>query len=341
MPDAADYIPALKYGNKLYPQHMVLPSMPLEGGKVWYVDGDKSAGGGGSTWEDAFATLVAAEAAASAGDVIYVAGRTMTKTDTDPISYTENLVIDTPQLSIIGVSRGRTQGGLPQIKVGTTTTSPLITVRAPGCLIANLGINGVGGTGGGIKLDDDGGTSKTAFATTIANCHFKNCVGTSATNATTGAAIMLTGAPWQILITGNRFWNNAGDIIATPTFADAKDVVIEDNLFSGPAAVSDCNIYMVGTSGDAAGLVIRNNVFAQLPAVGSGTNKRYVILTGYTGIMAGNTFGCLVADTGTTLTFLASTGTAGIVPTTVHMANNWGESATTTEVGYVGRGANT
>jgi len=59
---------------------------------------------------------------------------------------------------LIGVSRGRTQGGLPQLKDGTETTAAILTIRAPGCLIANLGFNGSGNTGGGILLDADAST---------------------------------------------------------------------------------------------------------------------------------------------------------------------------------------
>ena len=76
----------------------------------------------------------------------------MAATDTDPGSYAEALTIDVPDLSIIGVSRGRTQGGQPQLKCSATAlTTAIITVQVPGVLIANLGINGAGSTGGGIK----------------------------------------------------------------------------------------------------------------------------------------------------------------------------------------------
>src|SRR3989304_1105927 len=134
--NVADHFPAFKYGAKLYPQNMILPDMPLEGGNVWFVDGDKSTGGGGKTWEDAFGESDfngnISALGIGAGDVVYVAGRTMVATDTDPISYPTNLVINVPQVSLIGVSRGRTQGGLPQLKVGATTTSPIIEIKAPG-----------------------------------------------------------------------------------------------------------------------------------------------------------------------------------------------------------------
>src|SRR3990167_2277626 len=268
------HYPGFHRNLKWYPDDLVVPGIPLEGGNVWYVDGDKSSGGAGGSWEDAFGesdfngNLSAFPSTIAAGDVIYVAGRTMAATDTDPISYTTNLTIDVPQVSIIGVSRGRTQGGLPQLKVGATTTQAIIRVRAPGVLIQNLGINGTGATGGGIRFDDDGGTTYASFGGSVLGCHFKNCVGTTATNAATGGAIQLSGAPWQMYFGGNRFYKNVGDIVLLDTSnAVPQDVIIADNIFSGPAANVDCNLYLAGGSG-MNGVVIDSNIFQQLPALG-------------------------------------------------------------------------
>src|SRR3989337_897379 len=144
------FSPVGTFKHKWYPDDIIDGNTPIEGGNVWFVDGDKSTGGSGKSWEDAFGEsdfdgkLSDFPSTIAAGDVIYVAARTMAQTDTDPTSYTTNLTIDIPQVSIIGVSRGRTQGGLPQLKVGGTTTQAIITIAAPGCLIANLGINGSG-----------------------------------------------------------------------------------------------------------------------------------------------------------------------------------------------------
>ncbi len=211
------------------------------------------------------------------------------------------------------------RGGVPQIKIGAGSTA-MLTVRSPGCLIANLGFNGASSTGGGILLDDDGST-KTAFGTTIVNCHFKNCVGTTATNAATGGAIMWSaeGNAWQVLIKGNRFYKNVGDVVLLGTSGSLpQDVVIEDNVFSGPAASVDCNLYLAGGSG-MNGVIIRNNDFTCFPAIGSGTNATPAVLTGCVGQMSGNRFAC----TGKTF------GAAGnvVVPTTVFMTGNWQETA--------------
>lgn len=299
------------------------PLIPA-GGAVYFVDGTLgSDGASGTSPTYALATIQKAIDKAVAGDVIYVFPKDM-GVDGDPGSYTENLTIAATKdrLSIIGVSHGRTQCGLPQLKVGTTTTSPLLTINAQGCLILNMGINGAGGTGGGILLNSNGATGTIGSSgTSIIGCHFKNCVGTTATNAATGGAIMWTanGDCWQVLIKGNRFYKNVGDIVLKGTSNSVpQDVVIEDNVFSGPAASVDCNLYLMGGSG-MNGVIIRNNVFSCFPAIGSGTNAKQLALTGCVGIMTGNTFGC----TGKTF------GAAGdnLVPTTVLMAGNWQETA--------------
>lgn len=332
-----DYVPALKYGAKIYPDEIAGLTYPLSTGKVLFVDGDKSTGGAGGTWEDAYATIQAAVTAASAGDVIMVAEKTITSLATDPISYAETVIIPngTPHLSIIGVSRSLTQGGLPQVKIGAGSTA-MLTVRSPGCLIAGLGFNGASSTGGGILLDDDGGTSKVAFGTTVAGCHFKNCVVT-ATDGSAGGAIYTSSAgnAWQTRISGNRFYKNIADVVVVGTGGSVpQDWVIEGNDFSGPASVTDVNI-KTGGSG-VNGIVIKNNTFSAMPALSTGTVKRYMDLTGSVGIMANNYFASIVSPTGSEGTFAAA-GSLAYVPATVFMASNWGETTTTGETGEIFR----
>ena len=286
---------------------------------VVYVDGDNGSDTvNGKTPGRAFKTIQAAVTAVGAWGRVYVFPKNIAATDTDPASYAETVIIPATHegVQIIGVLTGRTQGGLPQIKIGAGSTA-ILTIRSAGCGIYNIGINGVSSTGGGIKLDDDGGTSKVAFGATIANCHFKNCA-VSATNASSGGAITLAGAPWQVTIQGNQFFNNIGDIVHIPTYSDAKDVIIQDNIFSSTGS-SDCNIYMTGSSGDATGLVIDSNIFRGFPAVGSGVNLRFAVLTGYTGILSNNSFAS------NDKTFKAA-GSGALVPATMFMAGNYQES---------------
>lgn len=328
-----DYTPALKFGAKIYPEDLATEN---PWASYWYVDEDNGSDSvnNGSASDKAVASLEQAIANAGRNDVIFVRAQAMATGATDPESYTENAIItaDKDLLSIVGVPTGRVQGGLPQIKVGSTTTQAIITVRAPGCRIANIGVNGIGATGGGILLDDDGST-KTAFGTTVENCHFKNCVGTTATNAATGGAIQISanGGSWQSRFVGNRFYKNVGDIVSKGTATIPQDILIEDNVFSGPAANVDCNIY---TGGDGInGLVIMGNYFTADPAIGSATNGNFLMLTGSVGLLAHNYFAASVAEGGTEITFGATA--VNKVPTTMFMAGNYGEFGTGVGAGLI------
>lgn len=310
------------------------------GGDVYFVDGTNGADGNdGKSWSNAKVTIQAAVTAASAGDTIYITAKDITDWTGDPTSYEENITIPaaTSSLALIGISRGRTQGGLPQLKDGATTTQHILRIRAPGCIIQNLGFNGAGNTGGGILLDDDY-AAKAGFGTTIVGCHFKNCKGTTATNAATGGAInwSTTGNSWQVYIGGNRFYKNVGDVVLPGTSNTVpQDVVIEDNVFSGPAGSTDCNLYLEGGSG-INGVIIRNNSFTAMPAIGSGSHVRFIKATGCVGVLQGNMFACVSESGGTELTFGAA-GTAAFIPTTVFMAGNHGEIATADASGEIYR----
>lgn len=298
--------------------------LPYYDGHVWFVDHSHGSDSyDGQSLKTAKVTIQAAITAAKAGDVILVQPGDIAITETDPNSYAENLVIPNthPFLSIIGIGRGRTQGGLPQLKVGATTTQALLTIRAPGVYIGNMGFNGAGATGGGILIDDNA-TTKVAFGLTIENCHFKNCVGTNALSSVTGGAIQWSssGGGWQTLIRGNRFFKNVCDITVMGTSTIPQDVVIEDNIFGGPAASVDCNLFMTGGGDGVTGLIISRNVFTALPALSSGVNTNFLVLTGCVGILCDNMFACEDART---------FGAAGdeLVPTTMFMIGNRYEKA--------------
>src|SRR3990167_6519701 len=74
------------------------------------------------------------------GDTVFLAPKDMAQTDTDPNSYSDNLTISESNIKLIGLASGRVQGGLPQLKVGATTTSPILTIQAAGAYIANLAL---------------------------------------------------------------------------------------------------------------------------------------------------------------------------------------------------------
>jgi hypothetical protein len=313
----SEFAGALKVNGALYAAGTQIPSITPT--NTCYVNGSTGADtNDGTSWAKAFATAQKGVTVAGAYGIVYIAPKAMAAGATDPTDYAETIIIPATHecLSIVGIGN-RTQGGLPQIKKGSGSTA-LLTIRAPGCTIANLGFNGSGSTGGGILLDDDGST-KTAFGTSILGCHFKNCKGSVATNAATGGAIQWasTGGAWQVRIAGNMFYKNVGDVVLLGTSAAVpQDVVIEDNIFSGPAASVDCNLYLAGGSG-MNGVYVRNNVFPEFPNVGSGSNLLYASMTGCVGILAGNNFG-------NDKTFGAA-GNGALIPTTVFLSGNWDE----------------
>lgn len=326
------------HGAKWLPRDIV-GSFPTFGNVLW-VDGDNGSDtNDGMDNVNAFATIQAAVTAASRGDLILIRPKAMASGATDPASYAETIIIPaaTDGLTLMGVPDNRTQGGLPQIRKGSGSTA-LLTVRAPGCSIINLGFNGAGATGGGILLDDDGST-KSAFGTKIAGCHFKNCKGSDATGAETGGAIQWSadGGAWQSYIGYCRFYKNVGDIVLKGTSGSIpQDIVIEGNEFSGPADATDCNLFLKGGGDGISGLVVRDNTFSAMPALSGGNNLRYMDLTGCIGILANNYFASIVSPTGSEGTFAAA-GSLAKVPATVFIVSCWGETTTTGETGEIFR----
>lgn len=325
-----DYLPALKFGAKIYPEDLAVGNPWAE---YWYVDSDNGSdsANNGSSVNKATATIQQAIDNAARGDIIYVRAKAMATGATDPASYEENLVIpaDKDMLSIIGIGTGRTQGGLPQLKDGATTTDPILTIRAPGCAISGLGFNGAGNTGGNILLDDDGST-KTAFGTTMDNCHFKNAKGSG--NAETGGAIMWTAAgnAWQIRVTDSLFFNCRGGIIVkNTTGSNPTDIVIENCDFMATANTNvDADIYVPAANG-MNGVMIKKCNFGtvDVPAYASSpAAARYIYLGSDTkGSIIDCNFACI--SQGTSAKTFGAAGTAVIAPTTVRMAGCHGEAA--------------
>jgi hypothetical protein len=293
--------------------------IPKQGGRAWFVDGTNGLdGNSGKSPKNAFASIkqaVETNPDVQEFDTIYVFPKTMLVTSTDPLNYAETVTISTPHLNLVGVGAGPVQGGLPQMKIGAGTTA-MITVAAPGVTIRNMGLNGGDSTGGGISI------SAISQGLVIEGCHFKNCKCHATSGIYGGAIYWPTGGGWQTLIKGNRFYKNLADIVVVTTGSSRpQDIVIEDNIFSGPAASVDVNIYGMGLLDGVDGLIINRNVFTALPAIGTGAVGRFFELTGCVGIVSNNVFGC------TGITFGAAGDTGGNVPTTMLMVNNHQETA--------------
>jgi hypothetical protein len=320
-----DWDPVAETAFMQYPDGERVPIS--SGKKELFVDGTNGDDDNSGYSEGyAFANVQAAVDKADPNTRIWIKPKEIPAGATDPVSYEEPIIIPAglSGITLIGYPGARAQGGLPQIKLGSGAIAQII-VRAPGFTIKGIGINGGGATGGGILLDDDAVT-KSAFGAAIIGCHFKNCAGSSATDARTGGAIQWAataeGAAWQVLIRGNRFYKNVGDIVSLATAGLVpQDVVIEDNLFSGPAANVDCNIYAVGGGSGMNGIAINRNIFPALPNIGSGSVKRFIDATGCVGELVDNYFG----DT-TTATGYGAAKAKAKIPTTMFMMHNYNES---------------
>ena len=327
MGKARDYIPALKFGNKIYPEDLAVGNPWAD---YWYVDGDNGSdsANNGSAVDKPTKTIQKAVDNAAEGDVIFV--RPKTPGIWDPVGYAETVIIPytKPLLSIIGVGTGRTLGGLPHMEIATGSVA-MITVRAPGCTIANLSFKGTGSSGGGILLDDDG-SIKAAYGTTVENCYFYECNGSAA--AATGGAIMWSadGGAWQLAVRNSYFMSNRAGIVLKGTGQSRPtDVLIEGCEFASWVSTEiDIDIDLGNGSG-AQGVIIRDCNFAtvDVPAyAGAGTTARYLDLTGCEGIVDNCGFACI--SEGASAKSFDAAGTAAFIPTGVRFSRCYGESDT-------------
>jgi len=302
-------------------------------GEKYWVDGDNGVDPATNALFDGrpFKTPTAAISKAAAGDTIFIRPRPMAGGASDPVSYAETLIIPAGKslLRLVGFGSGPAQGAQPQIKKGAGSAAQL-TIRSPGCQIVGLSINGGDATGGGILLDDDsglpaaqGGETKSAFGTIIADCFFKNCEG--ATHAGTGGAIQWSanGGAWQVLISGCHLFKCRGGIVMKGTgIAIPKDVVIEDCTFdSDDRALIDCDIFAAADG--INGLIIRRCAFGTVDVPGyggAGAHARYIYLTGS---VNGHISDCTFACTGKTF----GNGDAAVYPVTVRSAHCYQENA--------------
>jgi len=325
---ARDYMPAVKYGAKWYPEDIVNGEGP-SWGKYWFVDGNKSVDGDvGDSWESATKTIQKAIDYASDGDTIFV--KPKVPGIWDPVAYEETLIIPytTTQLSIIGVSTASVYGSQPLVAV-TSGTTPCLKIRAPGCRISNMSFSATGATGGGGICLDDNSSTKSAYGTTIDHCYFYECLASGNLVAAGGAVYWTAeGGAWQLRVLDNYFMAcSAGVNLLGTSQSRPTDVLIRGNTFASWVNTQiECDVYLAGGSG-AQGVVIDSNYFASVDGIG-GTEAHYLNLTGCEGILSNNMFACITGEAETELSFGASTHTAAKIPTTVRMANNWGETGT-------------
>lgn len=303
-------------------------------GRAYYVDGnDGSDTRSGRSWGKALETIQAAIDLAGERDRIYIkafdidTGGVADGSAQDPPGYTDDTLVLDPDkngLQLIGVGSGCGQMAQPCLRIGATTTAPLLNLQSCGVLIHNLTFNGAGATGGGIKLSNDGSTMD-AGGFVISQCHFKNCKSTGA--AATGGAVYYSsyGACWYGQVIDCDFYDcRAGIVVVGTGTSVPRDLKILRNRFhSAVNTTVDCDLYLKGGGDGVTGLIVADNVFGtvDVPAYASSPSAaRYTDLTGCKGVLANNRFAC----TGKTF---GAAGDGAKIPTTVRMPGNWQEDA--------------
>jgi len=135
MGNAADYIPALKFGHKIYPQDIAgMLGLPYVG-NVFYVDptAGSDTANAGKTQNDAFATVAAAYAACTSGqhDVVVIAptGGTGRTAETASINWAKRFT------HLIGSAAPTAQDARAGVGMAVST---VFTISENGCLFKNL-----------------------------------------------------------------------------------------------------------------------------------------------------------------------------------------------------------
>lgn len=181
MGKASDFIPALRYGHKIYPENLAgmlgLPHV----GNVFYVDGSGgSDSASGKTQEDAFATVAAAHDAATANnhDVIVIApsGGTGRTTETTAIAW------DKRRVHLIGNAAPTVQDARAGINFSTGGS---LTISEQGCIFSNITLFS--------SADIDETVTLTGSYNNFARVDFKGTSNATSADSTPWRALAISG----------------------------------------------------------------------------------------------------------------------------------------------------
>ena len=132
----SNYIPALRYGHKIYPEDMAGVVGRPHVGETLYVDADNgSDSAGGRTWEDAFQTLEKAEENVTSDkyDTVIVAPE-----GTSGTAETATVTWDKNHAAVIGASAPVGISQRARIVTTTDSVDPCHTISGAGNTFANL-----------------------------------------------------------------------------------------------------------------------------------------------------------------------------------------------------------
>ena len=138
MGKARDYIPALKFGHKIYPEDLAgmigLPSV----GDIWYVDPGKTSGvsGSGRTKEDAFLTVAEGLAATTADqdDVVLITPSSSTGRTNEVVAIDWNK----RRTHLIGSTAPTMFNPRAGMSFSSAVVSPCLTISTRSCIFKNM-----------------------------------------------------------------------------------------------------------------------------------------------------------------------------------------------------------
>jgi len=302
-----------------------------QGSTSWFVDGDASVTGDGTSPDKPFKTIYEAVTAASSWDVIYIAPKAWTSGGLwlgTAYQETTDLSLTYAKTGVAVVGLGH-QGIIGQpygtvIREKSSSTQPIWKVHAPMCAFENISFEKESTAVNGLYFyGDSAGVSEAALGS-VYNCHFHGLAGSGATGDTGGAVYF--DACWGATVDRCSFLGCRIGISFKSNAGTAGNFIARNNTFlSRLTAASEisADIYMYA-QGSASCSITHNNCAHLIPSYVGG-HARYIIVTADVrqGLVAFNSVG---AVTGTNYT-VGPTGTGIICPANVGHGPNWGNAA--------------
>jgi len=236
---------------------------PVFSGSAWFVNGEKTASGDGTSWDDAFITIQEGVDASGdgTGDVVFVA----------PHKYTENVVIEDHEglyikavvpgwstrvrasdatVKYAGVTAGYTTGGYCFLLIDRSVTIDGFCLDADGAY-------------GGAYVGDGGAITAVASVPSSTSCNSANCVVKNCLIRSGSVGVALHGSSDNCVIEGNVFSEQKGvdvAILAGTGRTNQRPIIRSNTFYSGASST-----YGVDENNSATnvGTVVHDNVFAE------------------------------------------------------------------------------
>lgn len=294
----SDYVPALKYGNKVYPEDIAgLVGLPYVG-SVIYVDpaNGSDTANGGTAFNDAFATVSAAKDSATSGqqEVILIAPSVSSSSTTGRTSETTAIDWNKRFTHLVGNAAPTAQDARAGINFSTGGS---LSVSTTGSLFKTLTFAGT--TDINVPVTINGGDYNSFIGV-----DFKGSLNATTGDDTAARALYLTGAQENYFggctFGADTFMRSAAN--ATVEFASASS----RNIFEGARfiaaidAATPVHVLFTGTSAIDTWIEFRDSTFYSFSAnnatamtacmnLSAQTATGHVWASGVTGLMGGIT----------------------------------------------------